>query len=169
MGHGAARDSWVQFLANILRILAAASWIGALVAFVLLLRSTTEAAQIVDLKCALRRFSAVGVPLVALLVLSGLVNCWFLVGLDHVANLFTTDYGRLLLIKLVLFAGMLALAALNRNRHTPAIARTHGNPTTIRAVRRSIALEFVLGGGVLAAVAWLGTLAPPAACRPRTC
>jgi len=163
MGHGADGVPWLQLIGDIVHVLAAATWIGALVAFLFVMRSATEPSNITVLQEALRRFSAGGVPLVALLVLSGLINSWFLVGVDNVASLLATGYGRLLSLKVALFAGMLGLAALNRNRHTPAIERTHGEPAAIRTLRRSVALEFALGLSVLAAVAWLGTLAPPAA------
>ena len=163
MGHGAASDSWTQLVADVVHVVAAAAWIGALAAFVLLLRVPLAYAQIDTAERALRRFSAFGVPLVALLVLSGLVNGWMLVGPAHLAALPATGYGRLLLLKLALFAGMLGLAALNRNRHTPALARQPGDPRTLRRLRRSVALEFLLGFLVLAAVAWLGTLSPPGA------
>lgn len=49
---------------------------------------------------------------VATLIGSGLVNSWFLVG--TVSGLLETPYGQFLMAKLVLFAGMLALAVSNR-------------------------------------------------------
>ena len=163
MGHGAASEGWTQLVADVVHVVAAAAWIGALAAFVLLLRAPHAPAQIDTAERALRRFSAVGVPLVALLALSGLVNGWMLVGPAHLAALPATGYGQLLLLKLALFAGILGLAVLNRNRHTPALAHQPGDPRTLRRLRRSVALEFLLGLMVLAAVAWLGTLSPPGA------
>ena len=163
MGHGAAGENPLQLAADIIHALAAAIWLGALAGFVVLLRQRTELAR---LHGALRRFSQIGIPLVAVLVLSGFANSWFLVGPDHLTGLATTPYGRVLLAKLALFAGMLVLAARNRNRHTPAIAAdlaaSPGNPAAIARLRRSILTETALGLGVLAAVAWLGTLPPPA-------
>jgi putative copper resistance protein D len=161
MGHGADSETWTQIAADVVHVLAAATWIGALVAFLFVMRAATEPSNITVLHQALRRFSGVGVPLVALLVVSGLINSWFLVGTDNVLRLLTTDYGRLLSIKIALFAGMLALAALNRNRHTPAIERARSAGAAISAVRRSIWLELLLGLAVLAAVAWFGMLEPP--------
>lgn len=164
MGHGAATEGVAggyHLAADIVHALTAAVWIGALAAFVFLLRGRADLAT---LHVALRRFSRIGVPLVAVLVLSGLVNAWFLVGLDGIARLATTPYGLLLLVKLAMVAAMLVLAAANRNRHTPAIeaeiAAVAPDPANLARLRRSITLETALGLAVLAAVAWFGTLQP---------
>ena len=162
MGHGAAGESCVQLAGDVIHALTAAAWLGALVGFVVLLRRQTEPSL---LHAALRRFSQIGIPLVAVLVLTGLANSWYLVGVDRIAGLATAPYGQVLLVKLALFAGMLVLAARNRNRHTPALetdlAAPSPSPATIGSLRRSIVGEAALGLGVLGAVAWLGTLAPP--------
>jgi putative copper resistance protein D len=157
MGHAAASEgalAAVHLAADILHVLAACAWLGALAAFVLLARDGGRRA---DLYSALRTFSAMGPALIALLVLSGLANAWILVGPDHIGDLVRTAYGRVLLAKLALFVGMLLLAAANRYRHTPAVA--DGAP--LGSVRRSLAGEAGIGLAVLALVAWLGTLAPP--------
>jgi putative copper resistance protein D len=157
MGHAAASEgplAGAHLTADVLHILAACAWLGALAGFVLLAR---DGARRADLHSALRTFSAIGPALIAVLVLSGLVNTWVLVGPGHVADLVSTAYGWVLLAKLALFAGMLALAAANRYRHTAAVAE--GAP--LRSARRSVAWEAGIGLAVLALVAWLGTLAPP--------
>ena len=64
---------------------------------------------------------------VATLVLSGIVNAWILVG--SFRALVVTEYGQLLILKLVIFAFMLAFAAVNRLWLTPtarAASRHHG-------------------------------------------
>ena len=108
-----------------------------------------------------------GTLLVAVLVASGLVNSWFLVEPDRITSLWTTSYGRLLSLKLLLFMAMLGLAAANRFRLTPALARGLNEPSrqgeALADLRRSIALETAAALGVVALVAWFGTLAPPAA------
>jgi putative copper resistance protein D len=62
---------------------------------------------------------------------------------------------------------MLGLAAANRFRLTPALAMVLDEPSRQRKaladLRRSIALETAAALGVVALVAWFGTLAPPAA------
>jgi putative copper resistance protein D len=72
-----------------------------------------------------------------------------------------------LLVKLFLFALMLGLAAANRYRLTPALSRvmtdSAGAAAPLSALRASVVAETGLGLAVLACVAWLGTLPPPAA------
>jgi putative copper resistance protein D len=157
MGHGAATEgagAGLHLFADMAHALAAGIWIGALIGFVMLLLFGSERET---LRTALSRFSAVGVPLVVLLVATGLVNSWFLVGLDNLGSLLTTDYGRLLLLKLALFAVMLVLAGLNRWRHTEAIS---SGGKTLAALRATMLTEALLGVFVLATVAWFGMLEP---------
>ncbi len=114
----------------------------------------------------LHGFSGIGSALVAVLVATGLVNSWFLVGLDHVRDLLSSTYGILLVLKIAAFTVMLALAASNRVRLTPDLRRALDGGSTevaIAALRRSVAIEAAAGGLVLALVAVLGTLAPPSA------
>jgi copper resistance protein D len=171
MGHGAATEGaggLLHLLSDILHSWAAAAWIGALCAFALLLwqGQQSDAALRITHR-ALQRFSGVGTVLVGTLVATGLVNGWFLVGPEYARSLLRTDYGVLLAAKLVLFAGMLALASANRFRLTPRLESRLDTPVqnsrAIRALRRSVMLETTLGFGVLAAVAWFGTLPPPSA------
>src|SRR3546814_15261958 len=81
------------------------------------------------------------------------------------SGLFQSAYGQLLLIKLVLFGLMLALAASNRFSLTPALATgiEDGNiEGAVLRLRRSLWLEGGAAVLILALVAWLGTLLPPA-------
>lgn len=170
MGHGAATEGpggMIHLAADILHSWAGAVWIGALVAFALLLRTRSPTlAGLIALHRALHGFSGVGTLLVAILVASGLVNSWFLVEPDRITSLWTTPYGRLLSLKLLLFMAMLGLATANRFRLTPALARGLNEPSrqgeALAGLRRSIALETAAALGVVVLVAWFGTLAPPA-------
>jgi copper resistance protein D len=107
----------------------------------------------------------VGTLVVAILVITGLINSWLLVGPANFTALGTTLYGLLLLAKLVLFAAMLGLASLNRFRLTPAFERSiamNDHDGALMTLRVSLAVETTYVIGILALVAWLGTLAPPA-------
>jgi copper resistance protein D len=161
LGHAAAGESWLHLAADVLHALTAAAWLGALAAFGLLLAGSRTREELLRLAAALRRFSRMAVPLVAVLALTGLANTWFTVGPAGIAHLPRSAYGQLLLAKIAVFAAMLGLAGLNRNRLTPALAANPGS-TSVAHLRRSIAAEALLGLVVLALVAWLGTLAPPA-------
>lgn len=172
MGHGAATDGpsgLVHLVGDIAHALGAAAWLGALAAFLILLWLPTPASleHLRALLGALRRFSAIGTALVATVVVSGLVNGWFLVGVDRLAGLWTTTYGRLLVAKLLVFVLMLALAAANRFRLTPALgAALESDRRPVQSVAKlksSLLLEAAGGVVILVLVAWLGTLAPVSA------
>lgn len=167
MGHGAATEgpgATVHLAADVLHSLAAAAWIGALGGFLaLLLRKSPTALDRHVLQRALHRFSGIGSALVAAIVATGLVNSWFLVGPSRLGGLASTPYGLILLAKLALFTLMLALAAANRFRLTPRLREGIGAGAPAPAMadlKRSLLLETTAAFGVLALVAWLGTLAP---------
>jgi copper resistance protein D len=105
--------------------------------------------------------------MVAILLLTGLVNSWMLVGSDNVARLWTTRYGQLLIVKFVSFGVMIGPTIANRFRLTPALGRALSDEIpsrqAISSLRCSIALETILGVAVLFLVAWFGTMEPPAA------
>ena len=170
-GHGAAGEGasgWVHLAADVLHLLASGAWVGALLGLVLLLARPVAKVDAVHLTLthrALHGFGLVGSVVVGAIVVTGLVNSWMLVGIGNVPDLDATLYGRLLIAKLVLFGAMLALALLNRFRLTPAIERSiaaadHGG--ALRALRASLAVETACAVVILALVAWLGTLEPPA-------
>jgi putative copper resistance protein D len=168
-GHGVKDEGaagLVHLAGDIVHLLAAAIWIGALLALVaLLLTSIRERTSARDALRGLDAFSSIGVAVVALLLLSGVINGWFLVGPSHIAQLLTSPYGLLLDAKLVLFAAMLALAAANRYRLVPrlnaALAQTGPHEESVSLLRRNIALETGLALLVLAVVSLMGTLEPP--------
>jgi putative copper export protein len=88
---------------------------------------------------AIATFSAVAIWLVPVIALAGVGMAVLL--LPDVAAL-GQPYGRLLLGKLGLFAVLMGVAALNRLRLAPALAR--GEAGAPRALRRSLALEYGL-------------------------
>jgi len=170
-GHGIYDAGWVGGAhtgADVLHLLAAGIWIGALIPLsVLILRSLqslTESETRATLT-GLERFSGIGPAVVAVLVLTGLVNSWFLIGIAQWQALFTTAYGIALTVKLGLFGGMLLLAAANRYRLSPKLradVEGRGSPAgSLRKLRVSILTETALSFLVLTAVALLGTWEPP--------
>lgn len=170
-GHGAATEGPLGFIhlsADIIHAVAAAMWLGALAALGVLLAvpyGNPEQDRLTH--GALDGFSGMGTLAVGLLVVTGLVNSGFLVGIDRLGSLVTTPYGLLLSVKLVIFAGMLSLATSNRFILTPRLKRSLEDdnllPRAIRGLRLSLALETLLAIVLLGLVALMGTLAPPAA------
>ena len=162
-GHGAAGEGSagaVQLAGDLVHLMAAGAWLGALVGLGTMLRAgdnPTAAHR------ALESFAPAGTVIVAAIVGSGLVNGFYLVGWSNLGGLPLTLYGQMLLLKLVLFGGMLGLAAINRFRLTPALgnARSQDVNSARRALSRSLMVETAAALAILGLVAWLGTLPPP--------
>lgn len=167
-GHGAATEGGgheIHLASDILHALAASLWIGALAAFAALVvwRPAQPSRQDEALAQALSGFARVGTLAVAVLMLTGLINSFYLVGWNGLPLLPVTAYGQLLIAKVVLFVAMIGLAALNRFQLTPRFKATDDTSAlTVGHLRRSLLIEFSLAMGVLAIVAVMGTLAPPA-------
>lgn len=169
-GHGAATEGvvgWAHLVSDIAHLLAAGAWLGALAVLLLLLLRPSRSVlpeQLAVSHEALAGFSVAGTIIVGLIVLSGLVNGWVLIGLEGLSALPSSSYGQLLIAKLLLFGVMLLLAAANRFRLTPAFeAGLAGGDhrRSLAALRRSLAFESGCALAILALVAWLGTLSPP--------
>jgi putative copper resistance protein D len=154
----------LHLIADTLHLCGAAAWLGGLVSLVLLLTGSTRNPTIEGLslaQLALKRFSSLGIVSVATLSVTGLVNAWILVGSFHA--LVISEYGRLLMLKLVVLALMLGFAAVNRFWLTPALAFSSGNELRLDIVRRltrNSIIEIALGVTIFAIVGVLGTLHP---------
>ncbi len=170
-GHGSigsgSAAGW-HLCADLLHLLSAAVWIGALLplSIVVLRAMRSSSCEPQRIARALARFSAIGPAVVAVLLLSGIANSWFLIGVHHWRALLHSAYGLTLSAKVLLFAFMLALAATHRYRITPALQHTvkaNAGPDPIfRLMQTTLMSETILAGLVLVAVALLGTLEPPA-------
>ncbi|WP_410871628.1 copper resistance D family protein [Nocardia sp. A7] len=93
-----------QMLGSVLaaiHALAAACWLGLLLAMVVTLRTRGEWAA------TLPRYSAIAAPTVGVVALTGLING--LVRLDGIAPLLTTGYGRILLAKFTILCALVTL------------------------------------------------------------
>jgi len=166
-GHGAmdegSRRYW-HFSSDILHLLAAGGWLGALAAFALMLRLKSmkgeQEARI--LARALTGFESAGAVIVVILTITGVVNYLFIVGptLDEVM---LTTYGLLLFFKVLLFGAMMVLAILNRFHLSPLLERSVRNGeycVAVNALRRSMTFELSMAVVIVCLVAWLGTLSP---------
>lgn len=142
---------------------AACVWLGALFALSLV-AGRRDAAGDPDVPGAFRAFSGTGTVAIVILAVTGAANAAFLVGAEGPAGLADGAWGRLLILKLALFAAMLAFAASNRWRLTPALAAAQ-QPGDARAalgrLRSSVTAETLVGLALLAVVAALGLQAPP--------
>ena len=143
-------------------LLAAGAWLGGLVSlFSLVARAVWTSSPDWDAEAsnAAIRFSGMGYFAVATLIVSGLINSWFLIGSS--SNL-GTPYGQLLIVKLVLFGGMLGLAGVNRFLIVPKLIKANVGHQSggLASLRRHIAGEQALGLAIILIVSVLGTMQP---------
>ena len=165
-GHAQIEEGWtkiVHIASDAAHLLAAGAWLGGLVPLGFILDyARGDGEPFVDVDWVLLRFSSMGYVAVAMLIVSGLVNSWFLVG--SVSSLLKTPYGQILLGKLTLFAAMLALAVANRFWLVPRMIETRedsGEPAGwLGRLRYHVFGEQFLGLLVLLAVSILGTMRP---------
>ena len=147
-----AEPRWQSVGALLVHVTAAAFWTGALVPLyrsIGLLKG--DAARIVQ------RFSHIALAMVPVLIAAGVAIAWLQV--TSLNALFETTYGQFLLLKVALVAVLIAVAAYNKLRLTPALARGEGFAAA--ALRRAICVELALVGAILLATAALGINPPP--------
>jgi putative copper resistance protein D len=170
-GHAAATggpDFKWRVLADATHLFAASIWPTGLLPFALFLRYARQASDVFPLRPVLTvaaRFSTVSFLAVGILIASGIINACFIVG--SFEALVTTDYGRLLSLKLFLFLLMLGIASWNRYRLLPLLllnAKTSEKSLVYRLLRRLqnfVTTEFGLAVAVVIVVSILGTTPPP--------
>jgi putative copper resistance protein D len=168
-GHAAASagpDFVLRIAADATHLMVAAIWPMGLLPFAMFLgraRGIAGGAVFGPTLRLIGRFSNVSLGVVCVLIGTGLTNSYFIVG--HIQALFTTTYGQVLGVKLLLFAGMLGIAAYNRFRIVPVLfAQPAGVGATgplLRQLQRLVMVELGLAVAVIAVVSVLGTTPPP--------
>jgi putative copper resistance protein D len=172
-GHGAAdrHRGWIHLGADLLHLLAAWLWASALATFCAPLARPPppffDRTHLALCERALACFAGAGTLIVATLTVTGVANGVFLIGWRGLTEMILNTYGLLPIAKLIAFAAMLALAASNQFRLTPALlAAIEGDTdraSAFRRLQRSVLFEAALLVAILALVGWFGTLQPPMA------
>jgi putative copper resistance protein D len=148
----------IELASYMAHVLAVGAWIGGLVPLALFSidKRPGEPSTAKLFALLLTRFSHLGIALVLVILISGIANSVF--RLRSLPDLLTLDYGRAILGKILLFLLMLGLAVVNRWRLLPAI---ESRPeAAVRALRRCIVSELILGALALLLAAILGILPP---------
>ncbi|MFU8832925.1 MAG: CopD family protein, partial [Wenzhouxiangella sp.] len=155
VGHTTGEPRVLMSSLLVAHLLAAAFWVGSLWP---LYRLTRLPAGPSEATAILARFGRIAALAVGVLLLSGLILTVLL--LEGLGSLFMTSYGQFLLAKIMIVAGLLALAAGNKWRLAPAFER--GDTLASERLRRSIALEIGLVVAIVVATGTLTTLSSPA-------
>lgn len=151
-GHVAtAQPRWLTMPALVLHVAVAGAWLGS---FAPLLRSLQRDNK--GTLPTLTRFSRGMIFALPVLILCGLGIA--IVQVQSRDGLTGSLYGRLLLLKLLLVAGLIGLAAVNKFHLTQ---RLKTQPKAKHALRRAIVAEICLGLTILALTAFLSQTMPP--------
>ena len=134
IGHATDLDTWFTSIVFFIHFVVAAFWVGALLPLLLAAQGSTTLQDAADIADGFGRQASILVPI---LVIAGLVLAWNL--LPDVASIWESAYGRLLLVKTAVVAGLLALAAANKFRFVPAMER--GDPAGAQHLAKSIKWE----------------------------
>jgi copper resistance protein D len=138
-------------IAVVIHVFAVALWLGAL--YPLLRLTAVDDRQLLQL--TMRRFGDHALVIVLLLLIAGAVMLWEV--LSSPRELFSTAYGQLLSLKLVLVASILGIAGVNKFLLVPCLSDTEG---ALR-LRRSIRIEMVVATLILLATTYLSTIVGP--------
>ncbi len=133
-------------------IAAAFVWAGSLPP----LRQITHDTDIANTQRTMHRFGCWATALVLIIVAAGAYLLLQLLGTP--AELFSTPYGNLFAVKLLLVSGMLLLGALHKWRSVPGLVDTR----SAGSLRTSITVELILALLVLLATAIFTTVMGPA-------
>ncbi len=163
-GHAQAQDPrWLTMTSYSAHLVAMSVWVGGLAYLLIAVLPRHEPAE---LSRVLPVFSRTALYSVTVLAVSGTYQAWL--GIGSIDAITSTRYGQLVLVKVALFAGLLALGNLSRvvvqrryvrpvayamTADPPAIA--DGDPSVIGPMRRSVFAELVVALTVLAVTAVL--------------
>jgi len=150
-GHTAEAPLWVR-IALILHVVTAMWWIGSLYP----LRRACSVLPTTNLQSLMREFGQQAMVLVGLLVIVGVGVAYYLEG--NFSNLLTTTHGNILLLKLASVAAILFIAAKHKWRLVPELT----NDQAVKALKRSITIEMIIGFIILLITAALSSLTGPA-------
>ena len=154
-GHAGAaqRWPWALIAAQWAHFAAAGFWLGGLAALLIGVRGSPSAEK----ASAVARFSRIAAAGLVVVTATGVARS--LEAVSSWDDLISTDYGRVVLVKIAVLAAIAACGAFNHWRSVPAAA------ATLRPLRWTAGGELVLASGALAAAAVLGALPPPSAGR----
>jgi putative copper resistance protein D len=158
-GHAIMQSGQVGALHRIndaFHLLAAGAWLGGLLPFILCLGQFDHPQLRSEVGVTLRRFSGVGHFIVALVVLTGVINTALTLGAWPID--LSSPYQTMLAIKIAIVGAMIAMALFNSYVLAPGMTNETG--LALQALKIDSIAEVALGTTVLALVSAFGILAP---------
>ena len=145
---------------DVLHVLGGGTWLGTLTVMVTAgfaaTRGLDEDSRARRIAAMVRAFSPIALTGAATAILAGLTLAFRYLG-GSVPALWTTGYGRTLLLKLALLAAVMGVGAYNWRVQGPRL----GDPAASARIRRSSLLELTLGTMLLAVTALLVSMPLP--------
>jgi copper transport protein len=157
-GHALDPGEWrpLNAVADTLHVAAAALWVGGLLALAVAVprlgRTLPPDQRARFTRALVPRLSAAALASVAVIAATGLVRA--LSELSAVSQLWTTGYGRALIVKSALLLVLVAIGWVNRTRLVPRASADDA------PLRRNATAELVILAGIVVGVAFLTDLAP---------
>jgi putative copper resistance protein D len=140
----------LPILLQSVHLLGAAFWLGALGPLAIVARGH----ELPRIAATAFRFGSSAIFVVGALIAAGLCLLWMMLG--RVSDMWASEYGRYVLLKLTMVACLLCLAAFNKLSLTPRLLA--GDVEAVRGLRLSIRLELLLGALILAVTATFTTI-----------
>lgn len=162
-GHAmATQPVGLSLVADMLHVCAASAWIGGLMALLFaalpMVRGSRAPSTIGSgplVASLVRAFHPIALACAAIVILTGLCAAWL--RLPSVDALWTSSYGRVLLIKLAFVAVVVVMGAINWRRMLPSL----GDDQSARRITRTAGTELTFAVLVLAVTAVLVSTSPP--------
>jgi putative copper export protein len=162
-GHASVAEPPLSVVNDVIHLASGAAWFAGIVGLVIILPSAGETVTNSAVALTVSRFAALALVAIGLALVTGTINSFL--GLEGFADLLGTGYGRVLLAKIVVFCGILALGAFNHFKVRIRLERAARDETldfesTRRVFRRAVAVELLIGLSLLVATALLTGLDP---------
>lgn len=158
-GHAVMQAGWegiAHRLNDTIHVLSAGAWLGALLPLLPILAVLKNPENRFEAGVALKRFSTVGHVVVALALVSGVVNTALVLG--RWPTDWSSPYQAMLAFKIALVAAMVGFAAFNRYVLVPGIAQR--GSTAVQGIVRGTIAEIAIGIAVVGLVSVFGMLEP---------
>lgn len=153
-GHTVTRGPWALHAAsNLVHLIAAAVWAGGVFVMTALVWRRRRRGLPGDGAWLMIRFSPLAAASLTAVVIAGIAMAAIV--LNSPEELWTTEWGRVLLAKTTVVGIAAVMGAINHRHLRPALARDPTSPALARTTRRTLTIESVVFLAVIALTTWL--------------
>lgn len=163
-GHASVAEPPLSVVNDAIHLASGSVWFAGIVGLVMILPGSGDGPFTnAMVSGTVSRFATLALYSIGLATVTGTINSFL--GLEGFADLVKSGYGRVLLAKIAIFCGILALGAFNHFRVRIRLERAArdealGFEEARQVFRRTIAVELVIGVAILVATALLTGLDP---------